>query len=141
MKQIILLMLLFTFAIFSADVKIPVQGFLTDKDGKAVNEEKQVKFTLFNTSEEGELIWTETATINSEKGMFSYLLGTTEFIDSSLLENEKALFLEIAVSEEILLPRIEIGVEPKSVFSYNSGKLEGKTLDENKKRSNRRNHK
>jgi BMFP domain-containing protein YqiC len=133
MRRLILLIFLVYIGIFAADVKIPVQGYLTDNNGVALNGEKSVTFTLYDLDENGNELWTENATVNIENGEFSYMLGTTDFIDSTILENDTPLYLEIKVEDEVLTPRIEIGVEPRAIFSYksqNSDKLSGKNLTE-----------
>lgn len=141
MKKLLFLMLLISVTIFSADIKIPVQGYLTDANGVALNGEQNIKFSLYNIDENGSSIWTnqDFVEINVENGEFSYMLGTTDFIDSSILENSTPLYLEVEINDEVLSPRIELGVEAKSAYAYkselannalNSEKLEGKTLTE-----------
>ncbi len=141
MKKLFFLMLLISITVFSADIKIPVQGYLTDNNGIALSGEQNIKFSLYNTDENGNSIWSnqDYVKINVENGEFSYMLGTTDFIDSLIMENSNPLYLEVEINNEVLSPRIELGTESKSVYSYkseiannalNSEKLEGKTLTE-----------
>lgn len=133
MKKIIFLMFLLTFMLFAVDVKIPVQGFLTDNNGIELTGEQTVKFTLYDLDEDGNVLWSEEANITLNNGNFSYMLGTTNFIDSTVLENGTPLYLGVKIDDEVLSPRIEIGVESKAIFAYkadNASKLEGKTLAE-----------
>ena len=138
MKTLIILIFMITVSIFSADIKIPVQGYLTDNNGVALNGTANIKFSLYNTDENGNSIWSnqDFLEINVENGEFSYMLGTTDFINSSILENSAPLYLEVEINNEVLSPRIELGTESKSVYSYraeyanNSEKLGGKSLTE-----------
>jgi hypothetical protein len=121
--------------LFSADIKIPVQGYLVDSTGVALNGDQSIKFSIYNVDENGTALWSnqDSVTINVNNGQFSYMLGTTDYIDSTVLENSDSLYLDVKINDELLTPRIELGVESKSVYAYkaeNSDKLEGKTLTE-----------
>jgi hypothetical protein len=135
MKILVLAMFLLTFILFGADVKIPIQGFLVDNNGIALNGTQEMKFTLFDSDVNGNVLWSnqDTASIEVEKGEFSYMLGTTDVIDSTVLENATPLYLGIKIGDEVLSPRIELGVESKAIYAYkaeNSDKLEGKSLEQ-----------
>ena len=131
MKKLILLTLLFAFSLITADVKIQIQGFLADSAGIALNGSKNITFTLYDSDEAGDSLWNSTAfAVNIENGMFSYMLGEHDVIDSEILSNDTPLFLEIKIGDETLSPRVELGVETKSIYSYraeDSNMLEGRT--------------
>lgn len=86
--------------------QINYQGKLTDPSGELINQEYDITFTLFTgIADEGVGVWTEThPSVQIENGLFNVMLGSTLPLNQAFQAND-ALWLEIAVDSETLLPR------------------------------------
>lgn len=95
------------------DIKISVQGIFKDPNGLAVDDGPQtITFRLYNQAQGGELKHEETAPVQVRGGVYSYLLGTEEPLDSS--DFNETLYLELTVGDatEPLTPRTQMTYAP-----------------------------
>jgi len=71
-----------------------------------------VEFSLFTDSVGGTSIWTESASINAFNGFFTHLLGSTVPLQSNLFSENAALFLDIQLDGEAIMPRAQLVSAP-----------------------------
>jgi len=110
-----LLVLFFTLALhFSlcalsfADIPhlINYQGKLTDPSGAPVSDgTHSITFRIYDAETAGSLLWEETQSVTTQKGIFSVMLGGVTNLD---LAFDKPYFLEIKVGTEVMSPRQQI---------------------------------
>ncbi len=83
---------------------INYQGKLTDPNGSVLNGEYQMSFSLFNTDTNGTALWSEQQTVTLINGIYNVQLGAVNPLSASIFDND-ALFLEVGIESETLLPR------------------------------------
>lgn len=93
------------------DFKFPIQGFLTDDAGAAVNGTVDIRFRLYDANED--VVHQEIAEITVTEGSFRYYLGSStesgEELDADLFTQFQALQLGIRVgSDDEMSPRMAI---------------------------------
>lgn len=95
-----LLCMLFSIA-YAVPKTLSYQGYLTDKDGNAVNETVIMIFKLYNSQTGGTALWTETDTaVSVTKGVFNVVLGEeTAGLFDALSKNEEC-WLGISVGAD-----------------------------------------
>lgn len=82
------------------------QGRLTDASGKPLADGTQaITFRIYDAETAGNLLWEETQSIATQKGIFNVLLGS---VTSLNLTFDKPYFLEIKVGIEVMSPRQRI---------------------------------
>jgi len=103
-KLIILLSLNILFA--QVPHKISFQAYLTDANNMPVAPGSyEMTFRIYDSSEDGNMLWEETQTLNVDGSLVSTMLGNTV----PLVALNSAGFLEIQLKDEILTPRQELG--------------------------------
>jgi hypothetical protein len=88
-------------------VSIGHGGFLRDSEGEPVDGEVSISYALFGASTGGEVLWTESHTLDVEQGVFSTLLGQEEEFGPALFQTYP-LYLEVTVGGETLSPRSQL---------------------------------
>ena len=103
-KLIVLLSLNILFA--QVPHKISFQAYLTDANNMPVAPGSyEMTFRIYDSSEDGNMLWEETQTLNVDGSLVSTMLGNTV----PLVALNSAAFLEIQLKDEILSPRQELG--------------------------------
>ncbi len=94
--------------------KMSYQGMLTDINGNPVNEGSyQFTFKMYDDTTGGNLLWTETQTVDIDSGLYHVVLGTVTPLDLSF---DKSYWLGVTVEEgSELSPRIELTASPYSL--------------------------
>jgi hypothetical protein len=88
---------------------INYQGYLTDTDGKALNGDFKIVFSIYSGLEGGSPVWQETHnTVKLENGLFNVLLGAVDStLSADILSGE--LYLGITVGDEDEMePRLQL---------------------------------
>ncbi|MCM2272350.1 MAG: hypothetical protein NDJ18_07345 [candidate division Zixibacteria bacterium] len=86
--------------------KISYQGKATDAAGYSLPDgDYSFTFRLFEYPTEGEERWLEIATVHTDGGLFTHLLGSINPIPVWLFSTYDSLFLEIAIGPQRLSPR------------------------------------
>lgn len=90
--------------------RISYQGRAVDSEGNPVSDGAHTaQFTLYNHATEGSALWNESAVpITTNKGLFTYLLGSSVPIPDSVFANYDALHLRIILDGNTLVPRTPI---------------------------------
>ena len=100
-------------AVMAAPDLISYQGRLTDSTGVNVADSTyDIVLTIHTDSVGGSLLWQESATVVTQDGLFSHLLGSVSTINQSLFQEYDRLFLGISVGGETPLPRIRLTSVP-----------------------------
>ncbi|TXD43343.1 hypothetical protein FRC96_01935 [Lujinxingia vulgaris] len=89
----------------------PVQGYLTDTDGEPIDGELDIRFRLYDESEND--VFTELATVNIDNGAFTHYVGSVETLDAELFAQYTELSLGIKVgTDSEMSPRMALGSVP-----------------------------
>lgn len=118
-------------AAFAAPGVLPIQGYLTDSAGVAVDGPISVDFRLYPDSASGTAFFTQTVTLDVEQGRFSARLGAggTELeLDAFALHPEATLTLQIAGDTES--GRVPLDTVPYAAVAREALTLEGQSIDE-----------
>jgi hypothetical protein len=113
-------LILFSFSNVSAQQtkKISLQGFLKDRNGKAVADgDREVIFKLYKTENGGTADWSETQTINIFGGVYSTSLGNNSNPLDGLDWGNSTYYVGVTVQGIELLPRTELTFAPYSLGS------------------------
>ena len=101
--------------------ELPVQGVLTDSEGRPVDAFVPITFSLYGAMDATDALFVETASIDVESGHFVAYLGRSVPLDWSLARDNDGLYLGIAVDGDMEMPRIAIATTPYSGWSDYSG--------------------
>ena len=131
-KLIALLVMASVFTVnyaFAVPNFISYQGKLTDSSAAPLNGSYTLKFSIYDSSSGGNLLWSETYTAGSAitltKGHFFVNLGTETPLTRSVFDTNP-LFLGITVeSDAEMSPRIALQSVP---FAFTASGLEGKAV-------------
>ena len=89
----------------------PVQGYLTDTDGEPIDGELDIRFRLYDESEND--VFTELATVNIDNGAFTHYVGSVETLDAELFAQYSSLTLGVKVgTDSEMSPRMAVGSVP-----------------------------
>lgn len=76
-----------TQSVFGADWVLPYDGVLS-ANGAAVTGQKKIKFELYDAASGGNLVWSETQTVEVYDGRFSVGLGSSSSLQALILDAE-----------------------------------------------------
>lgn len=104
-----LLLILFSYSFAQVPQMINYQGKITTTAGLLVDSTIAMVFTIYTDSTGGTSLWTETQnSVKVEKGVFSVLLGSVNFVQDSVF-NGNVRYLGVKVgSDPEMTPRKEI---------------------------------
>ena len=111
-------------AALAAPPKVPLQGVLTDAEGAAVDGMLDVEFALHPSAESDEVVWSETQAVDFERGVFAVYLGDAVPLDASVFDDNRSVWLSIAVDGDAEMQRIEIATAPYAAFAQWAGDAE-----------------
>jgi hypothetical protein len=101
---------------------LPVQGYLTS-EGKAVDGDVDVRFTLYTAPQGGIQLWQETQQVSAEKGVFHLLLGMAEPLDLGMFADYDGLWLGIKVANDSEMQRVFMGSVPYAGYAEHCGTI------------------
>lgn len=103
---------------------LPVQGYLTDDAGSAIDGGLSVTFRLYADPGAATPLFTETQSISADEGRFTSYLGAVSPLDLSVFRDE-TVWLGVSVNGEAeLLPRIQLGTAGYSAYAAYCGEVE-----------------
>ncbi|KPL03675.1 MAG: hypothetical protein AMJ73_05810 [candidate division Zixibacteria bacterium SM1_73] len=112
-------------SIATADVPsmMQYQGFLTDEEGKPLNDTLSMTFTIYPDPNEAIVLWTETQTdVIVTNGLFHVLLGSVNsIVDTVFAETQRWLGITVAPDPEIV-PRTRLVTVP---YAYRAATVDG----------------
>jgi len=93
--------------------KVNFQSRLLDSDGNPVADgDYPVTFSIFTQASDGTIVWTETATVQTQDGLFTHYLGSVDDVGNPLLasyfDDYPSLFLQVEISGETVAPRTQL---------------------------------
>ena len=102
---------------------ISYQGKLTTSAGLAVSDGLySVDFIFYTDSLAGSVVWAENTNVSTSDGLFSYKIGSSNSLNSSLFQQYPHLFLELRVGGHSILPRSRLSA---SAYAFTSSELAG----------------
>ena len=104
------------------------QGYLADADGEAVTGSIVITFSLWDEAGSGSQVWSEARTVDVVDGSYSTLLGSETPI-ADVLRAEPALWLQLEIAGEALLPRHPVASAPYAVVADTAVNVEGGTVN------------
>lgn len=124
LKELILLCFIVSHTILLAsDRQISYQGQLSGIDGTPVADGLySVDFILYTDSVGGSVVWAENTNVQTSNGLFSYQIGSSNNLSSSLFQQYPTLFLELRIGGEALLPRNRLGA---SAYTFSASEISG----------------
>lgn len=110
-KKLLRIMILTIFSLiivsslaFAVPMTINYQGKLTDPNGRVLNGEYQMCFSLFANETNGTALWNEQQTVTIINGIYNIRLGAVTPL-SAIIFSSDSLYLEISIGSETLQPR------------------------------------
>ncbi len=89
------------------------QGTLTNDAGQPLNETISVTLTLYDATNDGNNLWTETQSVTVNHGFLKVTVGETNPIDANLIDGQTPLYLGVAIGEdEEMTPRQVVSSVP-----------------------------
>ncbi len=102
---------------------LPIQGYLTDKGGDAIDGEVDLRFTLYTAVQGGTQLWQETQTVTVDEGRFNVFLGFAEPLDLVFFSQYEGLWLGIKVGSDSEMQRIFLGTVPYAAHAESCGTI------------------
>lgn len=130
MKKLVMLfaLLILAFAGYTQNVPMLInyQARLEDESGNPINGTNEVIFKLYDSLENGTMIWEEThSLLVSDDGIISVLLGSVTTFDNAIFSGS-SLFLETEVTGYgILSPRQQLTSVPYAIKAENTTRFIG----------------
>jgi subtilisin-like proprotein convertase family protein len=126
------LSILFVLCLASTAQAVPLllqqQGRLLDSADQPVTGTRSVVFSLWDDDTLGNLLWTETISVGFDNGYFSVILGQTNPVTETELENAE-VFLGLSIAGEELLPRQRVVSAPYAVMAGTAENVVGGVVD------------
>lgn len=105
----------------NAPTEIPVQGFLADANGAAVNDVFSVTFTLYAEEAGTTTLWSEEVAVNFVNGYFTAYLGASTVLDLTLFRDNSNVFLGVQVGSDEEMPAFPLATSPFAAFAQFAG--------------------
>ncbi len=100
---------------------------MNNSAGSAVRDSSySVSFSIFTDSTAGQLLWSETAPVSTQQGLFVHLLGSIAPLTDFIFLNYDAIYLELSVGGQSAQPRHQI---VSTAFAVSAGNLKMKDLN------------
>lgn len=116
----------------ASPVEYPIsfQGVLSDGSGNPVsNGSHDITFSIYDAATGGTRLWQESQTVVTAGGLFDAMLGSSNAVDPSIVEDNSETYLGIQISGDAeLTPRIRLAYAPyaiQAVASQDSDTLDG----------------
>ena len=109
----------------AADVpaRVPVQGFLTDADGIAVDDSVQIELRLYDVASGGTAWFTETQVAQVEQGQLTVQLGAVSTLDLAEFSRGTAFLGVTLMGEAEMSPRLSIGSVPFAAYAQETASV------------------
>jgi hypothetical protein len=92
-------------------VKMSYQGYLTDSTDTPVTGTVSMTLKLYDQATNGNLLWTETQSVNVANGIYSVILGNSIPLDETLFNGQR--YLAVAIGADVdLAPRTPLTSAP-----------------------------
>ena len=98
----------------------PVQGVLEHSSGNAVNGTLTVVFALYQEDTSTTGVWSETAQVDFDEGLFSIYLGEVNPLDPAIFSGNDGLWLGITVGTDPEMGRVYLASAPYSAYAEHS---------------------
>ena len=116
----------------STAAAVPLQlahhGSLFDSAGEPLTGSVAITFSLWDEAEDGSQVWSEIRSVDVVDGMYSTLLGSENDV-SAVLRAEPALWLQLEIAGETLLPRHPVASSPYAIVADTAVNVDGGTVN------------
>ena len=102
---------------------IPLQGVLTTTDGTSLDGDVSIRFAIYDSQALGNLLWSETQSVNVDRGFFTVYLGQEQALDLALFRDNSTLWLGITVESDSEMDRIYLASTPFSGYAEYCGNI------------------
>jgi hypothetical protein len=102
----------------------PLQGVLSDAAGVPVNGTLPVVFKLYENLNSTSNLWSETAQVDFDDGLFSIYLGEVTTLDPALFAGNDGLWLGITIASDPEMDRVFLGSTPYSAYAEYAGNVD-----------------
>jgi predicted nucleic acid-binding Zn-ribbon protein len=93
-------------------VQVPLQGLLTDADGRAIDGDTTITFSVYAGPEGGEALWSSQVEVPVDGGLFTVMLGAQDPLDSDLFHANPGATVSLRVDGDVESTRIPLGHLP-----------------------------
>ncbi len=93
-------------------VQVPLQGLLTDAEGRAINGDTTITFSVYAGPDGGEALWTSQVEVPVDGGLFTVMLGAQDELDSDLFHANPGATVSLRVDGDVESTRIPLGHLP-----------------------------
>lgn len=107
---------------------IPVQGYLTDSAGTAIDGSVDVTFRLTSDASGTAALWQDTLTLDVVNGTFAAELGSSLALDLDTFASYPTVHLGITVAGDSEMPLVPFDHVPYAAWAENTGLLNGVSL-------------
>ena len=111
---------------------VPLQlahhGTLYDTVGGPVTGSVEITFSLWDAGESGSQVWNEVRSVDIVDGVYSTLLGSESAVDA-VLRAEPALWLQMSIGGEALVPRHPVASAPYAIVADTAINVDGGTVN------------
>ncbi len=123
--MVILLLAFSAFTSLAVPPEINYQGKLTDINGDPVTENPVLmQFGVYEAASGGTALWSESQSVNINKGVFNVRLGSVTFFPASLFNGERFLGITLGAGTE-MTPRHPLISVPYALAANDAATLEG----------------
>lgn len=109
-------------ALAEAPAVVPVQGYLTDGEGRPVEGELTIAFAFYAAETGGAALFSEEQQVLVEAGYFTAYVGDVEGLDLALFRDQGLLWVGVRVGEDPeASPRMQLGSVPYAGYAEHAG--------------------
>jgi hypothetical protein len=106
------------YATSPAPAFVPLQGYLTDAEGKPLEGETHIHLKLYDSDTGGVPIFEESQVVMLDEGYFTVYLGMVEELSLDSFRDSENMYLGFAVNHDPeMAPRLVIGTTPYAAFA------------------------
>jgi hypothetical protein len=121
-----------SFALADVPELIPVQGVLTDPEGKAIEGLVDVHFSLYSSENAATPVWSENYDGNNQvyvdQGFFTVYLGSLIGLPVGLIVDSSELWMGISVADDAEMDRVRLAAVPFAIECRQIGDLEAEHI-------------
>ncbi|HWR82994.1 MAG TPA: hypothetical protein VN285_06810 [Candidatus Deferrimicrobium sp.] len=119
-KYLVLVIGLIVPSLHAAPQLISYQARLTDSSGIALPDSSYgVVLALYADSTTGTPLWSESAMVATQSGLFTHRLGSVTAFSRTLFTSNETLFLQVTVAGQAMLPRTRLSGVPYALTAGN----------------------
>ncbi|MEW5994641.1 MAG: hypothetical protein AB1744_09615 [Candidatus Zixiibacteriota bacterium] len=113
-----MVLIVVTDTVMAASALVSYQGRLTDSLGyPAPDSSYEAQFAFYADSTGGSSLWQESASITTQAGLFTHLLGSVTPFPQTLFREHDSLFLQVTIEGGAVMPRTRLTEAPYALVA------------------------